>query len=192
MTYFGENINQIPVSIDTSGNIYNGKGYKENTYINNKQEMYVDNISTTGFIPFTIGDTVYFKNLTFAKNANHRISFYDVNKTYLGYTGGHVVYCTMTVWVSTFDENDCYTSMTPTTYVGEGTAEGTAYIRISAADIDKNSIITVNREAPDTTADCELANKVKSLYFGDESNIARKIVTAYFGDENGIARLFWS
>jgi len=188
--YIGISFNEIPKSTDESGNIYNGKGYIENTYINAGTEMYVDGISTTGFIPFEIGDTVYFKNMEFGKVANHRIVFYDSNKTYLGFTGGNATYYTTSVWTSTLDDNNCYTSMTPTSTAASGTAEGTAYIRICAPGIDADSIITIDQEPPDTAAECEIARNVPSMYIGID-NVARKIKKGYIGDENGIARLFW-
>lgn len=187
--YIGISINEIPKSTDTSGNIYNGKGYKENTYINTTAENAETGMCCTGFIPFTLGDTIYFKNMEFGKSNQHRIHFWDTNKSYLGFTQTSSTYY-MNQYSPVTDSNGYYTQITPIATTANGTASGAAYIRISAAGIDSDSIITVNKEPPATVAECEVAFAIKQPYIGID-NVARKIVRAYIGDENGIARLFW-
>lgn len=52
--------NQIPISTDASGNIYNGTGYKDGQRINSSGTEVTagQQFLLTGFIPFTCGDTI--------------------------------------------------------------------------------------------------------------------------------------
>ena len=80
----GDYTNQLAISTDTSGNIYNGTGYKANTYLSSGNEGSRSDIYTSGFIPVKYGDTIYFKNCTIqAEQSNHRFAAYDSSKTFL-------------------------------------------------------------------------------------------------------------
>lgn len=77
-------VNQLAISTDTDGSIYNGVGYKENSYISSGNIGTRAGVYTTGFIPVTVGDTLYFKNVGLKSGqSNHRICFYDSSKTYI-------------------------------------------------------------------------------------------------------------
>lgn len=76
--------NVLPSATDTDGTVYNGKGYKANTYISSGTASTKSGYYTSGFIPCTVSDTLYFKNVTFPNNDNYqRIAAYDANKTFV-------------------------------------------------------------------------------------------------------------
>lgn len=80
--------NQIPISTDSSGAVYNGVGYKDGSRLNSSG---VENTASgsyllTGFIPYNYGDTI--RVATFGTTVQNKQSagiwFFDVNKGYLG------------------------------------------------------------------------------------------------------------
>lgn len=80
--------NQVPLSIDTTGAIYNGKGYKDGCRLSSGgTEKTYDNGSSTGYIPAKGGDVVrvggcWWKNSNYA-GANY-VCAYAADFTYLG------------------------------------------------------------------------------------------------------------
>ena len=85
--------NQIPISTDASGNIYNGVGYKNNTALNGTgQDQVKANIMATGFLhaPQPSSDAlggavIHIANTQMDLNADNdtRIALYDSNKSNL-------------------------------------------------------------------------------------------------------------
>ena len=84
-----DGINQIPLSIDHDGTIYNEIGYKTNKRVDYASGEVIDAISTvpnssvTGFIPFTPGDILYFYRVPFniSKNVGEiNILLYEEDK----------------------------------------------------------------------------------------------------------------
>ena len=80
--------NQIPISTDINGNIYNGIGYKDNARITSSgAEGTLDGAFLTGFIPVTAGDTIYLNsgildpNWGSAGSANSRLYASDKTTT---------------------------------------------------------------------------------------------------------------
>lgn len=133
-------VNQLPISTDANGNIYNENGWKENTYLSSGTEGTRSGIYTTGFIPCKIGDVLYCENIGMQTGQDsHRISFYDSNYTHLGtlktattaYTGWNYG-----------DDGDIAS-------IGikiSGNNSATAYIRLCCGYIGDDSIITLNEE----------------------------------------------
>lgn len=75
--------NQIPISVDSNGNVFNGTGYKTGYRINSSAvEAEQAGDWVTGFMPMAIGDTFYFKNLSLntASSNGCAVGFYDSNK----------------------------------------------------------------------------------------------------------------
>ena len=81
-----QNLNRVPLSIDTDGSIYNGCGYISDYRLESSGNIAGnDNIITTGFMPYTAGDVVrlYGVSWTPARNCSTTavhycyISFYD-------------------------------------------------------------------------------------------------------------------
>ena len=136
--------NQIPISTDASGAIYNGKGYKANTYVHNGVDTSMTGIYSTGFIPVKEGDIVRLKNMPFSKgDAYHRIVFYDANKTYTKQAGANSSWYVDSCFNGVLDGNN-YVQFTL-----QGASDITPnakFIRICCANISDASILTVNEE----------------------------------------------
>lgn len=130
-------VNQLPISVGTDGTIFNGKGYKENTYISSGNEGTKSGSFTSGFIPCKGNDTVYFKNVGMQTGQDgHRVAWYDSNKTYL----------------TMHKTNN--TAFTGFTYGADGNiatlkvpanVTGLAFIRFCGSYIGEDSIVTVNQ-----------------------------------------------
>lgn len=79
-------INQLRISTDENGAVYNGTGYKAGAYLSSGNEVAKDGYYISGFIPVEFGDTIYFKNCTIlAEQEYHRFAAYDDNKVWLSY-----------------------------------------------------------------------------------------------------------
>ena len=138
--------NQIPISTDTDGSIY---GYKAGYRLSSSGASDVMSGSyLTGFIPVSVGDTVYMKNVTFKygvnsglTSANQRISFYNASKT-------HVVQVNAMGLAGNANgvkgDDNIWTQFTLKSTVNNINCSGVAYFRINAAYIGDDSIITVN------------------------------------------------
>ena len=138
--------NQVPISTDADGNVYNGTGYKDGYRINSSgAEAELSGFTATGFIPFTKGQTIRIggEGITFDRYGCI-VMFYDLNKTTLIDRGighdkvGNTNYGTWTTEetsVFCLDPNDTYPS-TLTTEQG--------YIRVSAKGSGANLIVTLD------------------------------------------------
>lgn len=132
--------NQIPISTDASGAVFNGVGYQQGYRLNSSGNP-SSQASTyiTGFIPVHSGDTVRFEGMELKEGTapinEQRIAFYDANKTVIAapywkdtgtntMSGGYLV------------------SMTVPDYSGKTVA----FARFGCYWIDSHSIITVNEE----------------------------------------------
>ena len=140
--------NQVPISTDADGNVYNGTGYKDGYRINSRgAEAELSGFTATGFIPFTKGQTIRIggEGITFDRYGCI-VMFYDLNKTTLIDRGighdkvGNTAYGTWTTEetsVFCLDPNDTYPN-TLTTEQG--------YIRISAKGSGANLIVTLDEK----------------------------------------------
>ena len=142
--------NQLPISIDSDGSIYNGVGYKEGYRLNSsgaeKQitESYYDTaVCSTGFIPCVAGDVIRVSGMVIDPNdaqaGSYNVCIYDSSFTKVG---GMPWKSLVNMSSTTFDSNGHVTSITPANDWGSGIA----YIRFSAKNITSGSIITVNEE----------------------------------------------
>ena len=156
-----EPVNQIPISTDTDGSIYNEIGYMEKRRINSSGE--VDTLSAsgdtatnpifvTGFIPVKNGDVVRLKNCFIDTNnvENHTIygqngwsiqnGFYDSSKTKLG----------LQVWTNTASGN--YTTATAdanghvTEFAIVGASVGYMRLCLAPTSDPADAIVTVNQK----------------------------------------------
>lgn len=144
--------NQIPISIDTDGSIFNGVGWQAQKRVNSSGEV-IDNTSTdafigektnvTGFIPAKTGDIIRGSAgvVTYAGYSNSsRITYFDSSKNLLSYN-----------YLTAADD----AGLTNLTINYDGsfelriTTSNVAFIRISAPGIDENAIITVNEKIID-------------------------------------------
>ena len=135
--------NQLPISTDASGNVYNGTGYKADTYLSAGNEGARTGVYTSGFIPCKMGDVIYFKNCKIqASQSNHRFSFYDSSKQPLSNC-----HFNTTQLASYGGFNEVYGSdgnMTQLTVSGGSSMPNTAYMRFCCGGLDGTSIVTVN------------------------------------------------
>ena len=151
--------NQVPISTDTDGSIFNKVGYKENVRLSSTGGISgsAQNGSvTTGFIPW-YGDTTYlrmkgvsWKTATADGHGHYYINSYDANKKFLAYlsSGEHASY--PHVVTVTRDANGVETVKFSETY---GTTNSilqsfrkAKYIRINAYGKGADMIVTINEE----------------------------------------------
>lgn len=80
--------NQVPISKDTDGNIFNGKGWIESTRLSSSGVTKECNYaSTTGYIPATAGAVIRVKGTDFDKD-NDYICAYKSDYSFIGATSG--------------------------------------------------------------------------------------------------------
>ena len=138
--------NQIPISTDTDGSVY---GYRAGYRLSSSGAPdFMSGSYLTGFIPVSVGDTVYMKNVTFKygvnsglTSANQRVSFYNASKTHV-YQASAVSLAGNVNGIK--GDDGIWTQFTPKSTMGGVDCSGVAYFRINAAYIGDDSIITVN------------------------------------------------
>ncbi len=134
-------INQIPISTDADGNVYNTTGYKTGYRINSSGvEKESTDYSVTGYIPYAYGDTVYGTADIIANNAgNANVAAYTADHTfiqgvYFNNSGGQI----------TTDDNGVW-AFNPVGTSGDANFANAAYIRVTGTTITDASIITRNQ-----------------------------------------------
>lgn len=136
--------NQIPISTDTDGSVFNGTGYKSGYYLTSSGALDSwSGVEVTGFIPCKYGDVVRLSGITMTStNANagtiNRVLCYQSDKSTV------TAVCNSRTnsikwWDATYDSDNNVVQFT--CY-----AKDTAYIRICAEEINGESVITVNEE----------------------------------------------
>jgi hypothetical protein len=134
-------VNQLPISTDTDGSIYNGCGYMAGVKLSKGDVATASGVYTSGFIPCKEGDTLYFKNCTMPdNNSNCRFSFFDSTKTYI--TSRH--------WTTANDSEKLTITygadgnITTLTLTDPTFFDDVAYIRFCCNYLGADSIVTVN------------------------------------------------
>lgn len=157
-------INQVPISTDTDGSIFNGTGYKENVRLSSSGGISgsAQNGSvTTGFIPFPSGDATVIRmkgvewlNAQPTYGGHFYVNFYDENKKIVDSNNNrmespadgitHIVTVTRDEnGVETFVFNQSYgTSNT----LLQSIRNKAKYIRITARGKGADMIVTINEE----------------------------------------------
>lgn len=138
--------NQLPISTDTDGSIFNGIGYKNNYRLNSSGNVvaYTGRV-VTGFIPCKRGDIIRCKNLKWANlNDNIYICSYKANKSFIYAVNGANSHAVIdeTNKLVTFNTRDISSNHITTE---------TEYVRLCFYNDDANwdytkGIITVNEE----------------------------------------------
>ena len=140
--------NQVSISTDTDGNVYNGTGYKDGYRINSSgAEAALKGFTATGFIPFTKGQTIRIggEGITFGEYGCV-VMFYDLNKTTIidrgiGYDKvGNTAYGT---WIT--EETSVFCLDPNYNYPNTLTTEQ-GYIRVSAKGSGANLIVTLDEK----------------------------------------------
>ena len=155
--------NQVPISTDTDGSIYNGIGYKENVRLSSSggiSSSAQTGSVTTGFIPFPDGDKTIIRmkgvewlNAGPNHNGHYYIQFYDADKKttnnaylYSGDTSqySHIVTITRDtngvesiVWNQTYGDTNGFLNFVRTK---------AKYFRINAYGKGADFIVTINEE----------------------------------------------
>ena len=153
--------NQVPISTDTDGSIYNKVGYKDNTRLSSSGGVSgsAQNGSvTTGFIPFPNGDKTVirmkggsWKTASADGHGHYYINFYDANKKFLVYlSAGEAPDYTHVVTI-TRDANGVETVKWSETYGTTNTMlqyvrKQAKYIRINAYGKGADFIVTIDEE----------------------------------------------
>lgn len=140
--------NQVPISTDVDGNVFNGTGYIDGYRINSSgATVALSGFTTTGFIPFTKGQTIRIggEGITY-DSYGCMLMYYDTSKTVIANVGigydkvGNTNYGTWTTEetsVFCLDPVDNY----PSTFSGDS-----LYIRISAKGSGANLIVTLDEK----------------------------------------------
>lgn len=145
--------NQIPISTDTDGSVFNGIGYQTGYRLNSSgaakeiTESYYDSaVCVTGFIPCKTGDIIRLQGMVIdpadEQAGSYNIHLYDAEKNSLVYSPWSTLADYATVET---DSSGYITSITLTSGMNFG-VETAAYIRFSAKNITSDSVVTVNEE----------------------------------------------
>ena len=132
--------NQIPISTDTDGSVFNGVGYRKGYRLNSSGNPSAQTPTyITGFIPVRSGDTVRFDGMNLKEGSapltEQRIAFYDANKT--------VIAAPYWAGVGTATMSGGYlASLVVPSYSGKTVA----FARFGCYWIDAHSVITVNEK----------------------------------------------
>lgn len=152
--------NQVPISTDTDGSIFNGVGYIENRRLSSSgglSSSAQNGSVTTGFIPFHgDGDVIRLKGVEWIiahENGKHYyFNFYDANKKFLNYMSTKSVSVGDYNHILTFtrDANGVETCVFNQDY---GTSNlflnhvrTASYVRITARGKGADMIVTINEE----------------------------------------------
>ena len=137
-----EIINQIPISIDSKGEVYNGTGYKQNTRIKSDgvtEDTVSANTDLTGYIPAVPGDIIRFKNMVLTPTETTGGQYLTMLRLYDSSFAMLKAYSYGNTW-NPIEDGGVYTYTVTSDY------PDVAYIRVQAQTIDDTSIITVNQE----------------------------------------------
>lgn len=153
--------NQVPLSTDTDGSIYNGVGYKENVRLSSSGGVSGSAQSgsvTTGFIPFPTGDAtvirmkgVEWKNATTNYDGHYYINFYDSSKKFLYYLSATTATSSTHIVTVSRDANGVESvvwnqSYGTTNSLLQHIRNDAKYIRINAYGKGADMIVTINEE----------------------------------------------
>lgn len=155
--------NQVPISTDTNGSIFNGVGYIENRRLSSSGGLSgsAQNGSvTTGFIPW-YGDTTYlrmkgveWKDANANYGGHYYVIFYDANKKSRSGDNDHIASGDLSrmdhILTVTRDANGVETFIFNKDYGTTNTllqwVRSAKYIRITARGKGADMIVTVNEE----------------------------------------------
>lgn len=150
--------NALPTAIDSSGNIYNGVGYKRGTRVKSDGTETTDNASSntcTGFIAVTQGKIIYLKGFT-KPTANGMTLPYKADFTKYG----NILY--PSDWT---DEGDGVYSFT-----ADFNNPNLAYIRMTVGTISDDAVVSVGKPIAYTEpAEIEEWTPVQPLIYTDHT-----------------------
>lgn len=140
--------NQIKVSIESDGTLYNGgQGWKTGYRLNSSgAEVALESYKVTGFMPAKFGDTLRFKEISSGAVSNTKFAFYDASFTLLNVLVDTPVVEALTNGIYAITDN-------LESYGLKKSIEDMAYIRLSVSIMSDASVVTINEplEASTTT-----------------------------------------
>lgn len=132
--------NLLPISTDADGAVYNGKGYKENTYLSSGADGTKSGIYASGYIQGVANE--YGNYFFYCKNVgmqtgqdSHRVALYDETKSYIT-----TVKTTVTGNPFTYGADG---NVSQLMFTGASYPDG-LYIRICCGYLGDDSVITAN------------------------------------------------
>lgn len=150
-------VNQVPISTDTDGSIYNGTGYKDNARLSSSggvSSTAQNGSVVTGFIPCKSTDIIRMKgaewvDATKKYTGHYYLSFYNSSKTLVGDALSSEAYsCGAYGTGITYDATTGITTFDPNN-LSQGfmnAIKSAAYFRINAYGKGADLIVTVNQE----------------------------------------------
>lgn len=139
----GGPINQIPISTDTDGSVYNGVGYKTSCRLNSSGTLKEGETAyaLTGFIPFKPGDVVHISADVFAGNQGScAVHGFDDSKAFKAYA-----YVNSSAGMLVQESDGNYSFDTTRATSGQSTWASVKFIRVTGvASMSSASVITVN------------------------------------------------
>ncbi len=147
--------NQIPISTDTDGSVFNSVGYANGKRLNSSGGISdATGYSVTGFIPFVTKDIIR-TNANVCTSTDEsgysRVTYYDVDKNYLGeFKITPNMLNSYSTYLQVSDNGELYFSLDLVAMSGTGysdIADAIKYIRICVnTSLNSTSVITVNEE----------------------------------------------
>lgn len=152
--------NQIPLSINSDGTLYNdGQGWKTGYRLNSTgSEKEQANMEITGYIPVKYNDVIRMKNIVFNYSTTYKdyrdwfyVQFFDSSFTFLGYfkttTNANLNPGAEPIVITDANQQSIgIAEYTPATGKTAADAVNVAYIRVCSYEITNDSVITVNEE----------------------------------------------
>ena len=146
-------INWLKRSVASDNTPYNGGvGYKDNYRLTSSgSESTNAGTDVTGFIPVAVGDVVRFSGCNLNSSSEyHRVAFYTIEKTRIGYQTVHGDGFTTDAWSSVYDDIELIQFTIPSNVKTSSGAildlTNVGFIRVCSADMTEDSIITINEE----------------------------------------------
>ena len=135
--------NQLPLSTDADGSVYNGIGYKYGVYLSSGAEAAGDGYYTTGYLEAVPGDFFCCKGITMVTDTDkHRLCLYSDDYTCLN-TVKTTISDAYKANYFEFDENGIVTKIKVPNTTELAT---TRYIRFCCSGITADSVVTRNEE----------------------------------------------
>lgn len=177
--------NRIPLSVDASGAVYNGTGYKSGVYLNSAgEELSGTGVATSGFIPVKKGDIIRIKDTSQANIDTTLVLALTASKA-------GAANCGKTI--ANIQGNTAYGSITVSGNVATWNTSGISYyfwndfawLRVTTHSTD--AVVTVNEEINVTTTTRDvLKETVRVKEANLDFDVGKPILTGkkvvFFGD----------
>lgn len=142
--------NQLPISTDTDGSVFQGTGYQSGYRYNSSGVLTAaEGMQLTGFIPAKAGDTLRTSGIFTGDGSMEQVSLWAANKTFVGYISRNNLVSAHGAVLGA-DRGLTWTIAT-TGDTLQAKLNKTAYLRVSAKGIDSGAILTVNQAIDYTT-----------------------------------------